>query len=165
MIKVIKHEEPWIPDNGDIDIYGLAHHVRPTPKSLGPTEHYIPLDYFSLNPWDAAWKAGIDCIAQCIKQLCPITCLQYCSWIPDGIVTKDVSQYPVPEQFRRMANDKSWTDRYYLGSINKIGLTLLGTGYSLGIMPYDGSGSLIHLYLSLDNGDKLTGVGHVWYNK
>ena len=42
---------------------------------------------------------------------------------------------------------------------------MLGSGYNDGILPFDGSHSLIFATIPLDNGDKIIVVGWEWYNK
>ena len=175
MIRPIANEKKLSLDNGDIDIYGLAHNILPA-TALQADDHYLPLDYISLSPWDAVWKAGIDMITaiKATQDTCPITGLLWHGFIPIGLVVKDVTPYltEVPAHVRQMAADKGWNENYFpdieqppAEELGAIARTMLGTGFSFGIMPYDGSGELKWFEIKLDNGDRLIGAGHVWYNK
>lgn len=171
MIKPIEQPTPFQPEFGDVNIYGLASYILPATE-LSEDDHYVGLDYFSLSPWDGLWKAGIDMVAQAkaCAEHCPITGLNWFGWIPIGIITADFARYShgVPAHMRQMASDIEWNRNYFptdAGDVNDIVRTMLGTGYSLGIMPYDGSGEIKLFDIQLDNGDKVIGAGHVWYNK
>jgi len=171
MITAKRQVNPYVPEVGDIDVYGLAHHILPATDSL---KAMISLDYFSTNPWDAAWKAGVDIISLKQQLLCPYSNLPYDAWVPTYISTDFPELLPVEPQWEAQIRDKDWTDGLKPDTldgvcdpdeISSIVTAMLGTGYSLGRSPYDGYSELYWFEVELSNGSKLIGPGHVWFNK
>ena len=171
MITAIKQPHPLSLDSGSVECYGLAHHILPATDSHRP---HVSLDYFSTNPWDAVWKAGVDIISLKQQLLCPYSNLAYDAWLPTHIVTNHPELLPVAPQFEQQVRDKEWTDGLKPETLDgvcdpdelsSIIIAMLGTGYSLGRSPFDGYSELLWFKVELTNGSELIGPGHVWYSE
>ncbi len=189
MIRIVKPKKPYIPEIGDIDIYG-NHHEYLAPfdwddldensiKSKNPmpiTGSYA----FSVNPWYALVKAGIDKkdvdkLKKMSRNYCPCADMKYYAIVPIAILADDATVYTkdMPTFCSGMLNDGSWNRKTWaqtgsfqaMDHISDVERAILGSGYNEGIIPSDGSHSLIFATIPLDNGDKIVVVGWEWYNK
>jgi hypothetical protein len=194
MVHIIKPEKSYIPENGDIAIYGKHHeYMEKIDMELFRNMNPMPLGGFSDNPWKALYNTGIDrddidkLIGWSINY-CPCSCMEYYAIVPINILTSDATRYLGPEEnknkwmFYDMYNDAGWNRHmnwqidnndetseipeqnldHHLSSVHR---AILGSGYNEGILPTDGSHSLIFATIPLDNGDKIVIIGWEWHNK
>ena len=188
MIRIVKPEKPYVPKNGDIDIYGDHHeYLAPLDWDEIKVKNPIPIVgscSFSLNPWRALFEAGIEekgilTLKSMSLNFCPCADMNYYAIVPVAILAKDSTVYVKDNMFANMLNDAEWNrqnwiveydDPYYdpkcaESHLSAIHRAILGSGYHDGILPLDGSHGLILATIPLDNGDKIIVVAWEWYNK
>lgn len=96
-------------------------------------------------------------------------------FVPVGILSTDIfkyiDHYAHPPYWIDMALDQSWVftkdiqDAILKCNLPRSTNLLLGSGYTDFFSTNDGSWSFEPQYLTLDNQDKIIGVGLVWHNK
>jgi len=165
MMKAFKFEHALQPPIGDFVDPEMGFYLRPVDKLLD--NNFIPLEFFSLNPWDAAWKAGIDILNLRKQHDCPYSMNKWMELVPLGIMTTNPGGYAdqLPAHIRQMALDKRWTDQYFKNDLSAIEAAVLGTGYSVGRSPYDGYSEATFFVITLDNEDMVLVAAHIWFNK
>lgn len=193
MINIVKPENPYVPENGNIDIYGKQHEfMEAVDWELFRTMNPMPIGAFSLNPWKALINAGIDRLdihdlKKWSTNYCPCSLSEYHAIVPINILTSDASRYLGPKEnntkwFYDMYNDGNWNRHmnWQIDNENEnseipkpkidyhmdsVDRAILGSGYNEGIIPSDGCHSFIFATIPLSNGDKVVVISWEWYNK
>lgn len=178
MIELLEAKKRYVPNNGDVDIYGLSPWLEKLEDGrLWRAPNVFVLDFVSLNGWEALELMNIDFMKlfEAAQYECPFTCRVYCAVIPLYILTDDIKKYIefVPEWKRRMVVDEDWVQNHIIPSdesddddhLTVINICMLGPGYMDGILPTDGDRFFNLNTVRLSNGDDLVVAHHEWVNK
>lgn len=123
MIKIVKPITPYVPEIGDVDIYGKHHeYMEAINWDLFRTMNPMPIiGFFSANPWISLQKAGIDHndvekLKDWSKNHCLCSDMDYYAIVPIAILTSDATRYTGEKSNRNtwgydILNDAEW-NRY-----------------------------------------------------
>jgi len=186
-MKIIIPKKHYVPSCADIDVYGVSKWLAPFDRNLFEKSKLFSISHFESNGWRALRAAGIENTQQIEENCryeCPYSRLRFWSLVPIVIMVRSFKPY-LPDH---VVNDETgitrriWTnsnavrewykmfndDKEYLPSPlrpDKIDLSMLGNGYTFGMMAHDGSSHLIDVCLHLDNGDQILCHSWEWCNK
>jgi hypothetical protein len=184
MITIVPAEVQIEHDYGDY-IYGGTDWFRTKPSDEFMEKCCpIGLGIWAYNPFMAMVRAGIDkdAVAEILKDTRHQDDLYsgeaWMAFVPHVLLTLDPEAYTFEHgeagYLKKMVTDTGWQRRMtYREYIEEGEMTIpgplrgmMGSGYmSPGILPSDGSNSILHTYLLLSNGDYVMGFTWCWHNK
>lgn len=178
-VQLIEVESEWSHPYGDLFVNNSKLITKLTEKDFKDVQ-FLNIHYIATNPIIALevlpetqgmWK---ECSKKFMYKDAILKTNSY-AFVPLGILSPDISKYldhyAHPPYWLDMALDQSWVfderikEQLIKCEIPRTTNLLLGSGYTDFFSVNDGSWSLEPQYLTLDNGDKIIGVGIVWHNK
>lgn len=168
-------EKVYKPDIGDV-LWEAKEWLAEIAPLLWDSDRWdaIYLELIHKNPWQALRDIAVHAeqLISGSSYCCPYTGYGHFGIVPNAILSKN------PEQYRKQLVktrgpdlamlDFDWVRKMCACSANEpsdIQKLLLGSGYTGGTLPCDGSGEIQVGYVCLSNGDMLRVHFWEWYNK
>lgn len=124
-------------------------------------------------PWKTCQQLGIDIEwwMRATQRRCPLLKVDYHFSVPVAISTPNEVVVEIPREYPFLSTD--WTvdrkafggDRLQVGDIAHIHRAILGSGFTYGTLPHDGSNDLYMTMHQLSNGWRMHCATWVWLNK
>lgn len=164
--------------DGDVLIEDAVKWFAKPPQEVWEDKPILPLMLVAHNAWNAVGRLGIsgDEFHHKITYDCPFIKGNYhYMFLPMYLFSKNVEWWVdryagtrKNDMKHEYMKDSSWQRKVIDDNLfkpNKIETSLLGSGYTIGTLPCDGSGKLEPVIMMLENDDYLGGLVWVWYNK
>jgi len=183
--KIIKSKKPFKPDIGEI-LYGEDYFEEFTKDDLKEKD-ILPLCYMNaINPWKVLQIFSVDPypFQSQVSYHCPLLNQEYYWAVPSYILTNDLAQYLKGtrhaqlfqndwdylreigrEHYKKDSSGNADLHRDHLMFLSRATDLLLGSGFTEGTLPSDGSGEIKEAKINLNNGDFIVANLWFWFNK